>query len=96
MTPWTFVTNHAVVFILIARHPLITVQEMALKTGFPERATRKIIADLYGNGYIAKKKEGGWMRYNVNPHIDHRHKNQKNKAVVELIKVIGGGKEERK
>ncbi len=96
MLPWTFVTNHAVVFILIAQHPMITVQEMALKMGISERSIRRIIEELYGDGYIAKKRDGGWMRYIVNPHMSLRHKNKTCKAVAELFKVIGGGKEERK
>lgn len=91
MLPWTFVTNHARVLIFIARHPMITVQEMALKIGISERAIRRIIADLYGSGYIAKGKEGRWMRNKVNHHNRFRHNNQKEKAVAEFFKALSGG-----
>ncbi len=91
MLPWTFVTNHAVVLIFIARHPMITVQEVALKISISERAIRRIIGDLYGSGYIARRKEGRWVRYKVNHHTRFRHKNQKGKAVAEFFNALNGG-----
>ncbi len=90
MLPWTFLTNHAVALILIARHPMITVHELALEISISERAIYRIIADLYRGGYIAKEKQGGRVRYQIKSHTRLRHKNQKEKAVIGLLKVLGG------
>ncbi len=88
MLPWTFVTNHAVALSLIARDPMITGHELALEVGISERAVRRIIAELYEGGYIAKGKEGRRVRYQVKRHALLRHKTLRDKAVGELLKAL--------
>ncbi len=88
MLPWTFVTNHAVVLSLIARNPVITGHELALEVGISERAVRRIIAELYEGGYIAKGKEGRRVRYQIKRHAYLRHKTLRDRAVGELLKVL--------
>jgi DNA-binding transcriptional ArsR family regulator len=96
MLPWTFVTNHAVVLSFMAQHPMITGHELALEVGISERAIRKIIADLYQGGYIAKGKEGRRVRYQVKHHVHLRHKTQKDKVVADLLKVLSGQRQKEK
>ena len=57
MPEWTLITKHAVVLSIMADNPRITALEIAGQIGVTERATRKIIAELYENGYIDKKRE---------------------------------------
>jgi DNA-binding transcriptional ArsR family regulator len=89
MALWTFLTNHSLVLSFLARHPMITARELSLQIGITERAIRKIIADLEKEGYIIKKKEGRRVRYTINPRIPLRHKTQRDKAVGELLHVLG-------
>jgi DNA-binding transcriptional ArsR family regulator len=89
MALWTFLTNHSLVLSFLARHPMITARELSLQIGITERAIRKIIADLEKEGYILKKKEGRRVRYTINPKIPLRHKTQRDKAVGELLHVLG-------
>ena len=96
MLPWTFVTNHAVVLSFIAQHPMITGHELALEVGISERAIRRIIAELYEGGYIAKGKEGRRVRYQVKHHARLRHKTQRDKAIGELLKVLSAGRQKEK
>jgi len=96
MPSWTFVTNHAVVLSLLARHPLITGHELALKVGISERAIRRIIAELYEGGYIAKRKEGRRVRYQVKRDAYLRHKTQREKVVGDLLKGLSAERKKGK
>ena len=89
MAEWTFITNHAVVLNCVARNPRITAREMANQIGITERAVRKIIKDLETEKFLAKKREGRRMRYRIRPKLKLRHPTQRDKAVGELLKVLG-------
>ena len=89
MAGWTFLTNHAIVLIFLAKQPSITARALSLEIDITERAVRKIIADLDEQGYIRKNKEGRRVRYNINPEMPLRHKTQRDKAVGHLLRVLG-------
>jgi predicted ArsR family transcriptional regulator len=99
MRKWTFVTNHAVVLSYLAKHPSITARQLALEIGITERAVRTIIADLEGEGYIVKAKEGRGVRYSVKSAKPLRHCTQMDQEVGKLLKLLGwagAGKARRK
>jgi DNA-binding transcriptional regulator PaaX len=95
MKEWTFVTNHAVVLVYLAKHPQITALELSMSIGITERAVRKIIADLEREGYIAKTKEGRRVKYSINQKLPLRHRTQQDKSVEKLLGALGW-KEKRK
>jgi predicted transcriptional regulator len=96
MSPWTFVTNHAVVLSFIARHPMITGHEMALEVGISERAIRRIIGELEDGGYVTKKKIGRRVQYQVKHHGPLRHKTQEGKGVDDLLKLLNTQRKKQK
>jgi len=96
MSPWTFVTNHAVVLGFIACHPMITAHEMALEIDISERATRRIIAELQDAGYITKKKIGRRIQYQVKHHVHLRHETQEDKPVGDLLKILSAQRKKQK
>ena len=89
MAEWTFLTNHALVLLYLAKHYRITALELATSIGITERAVRKIISDLEGEGYIAKTKEGRRVRYSINPKLPFRHHTQRDKAIEKLLGALG-------
>lgn len=89
MPGWKFVTNHAVVLCLIAQQPRITAREISSTIGITEKATRNIISDLEVDGYVTKKREGRRLRYRVDSDLPLRREIQEDKAVGELLKVLG-------
>jgi DNA-binding transcriptional ArsR family regulator len=89
MPEWTFITKHAVLLSLIARHPRITARELATLLGITERAVRKIIADLYTAGYIGKKREGRGVRYSINPDLPLRQDTHREFAVGDMLMSLG-------
>jgi len=86
---WTFLTNHALVLIFLAKHPQITARELSMLIGITERAVRKIIADLETEGYIEKAKEGRRIRYSINSKLPFRHHAQRDKAIGRLLCALG-------
>jgi DNA-binding transcriptional ArsR family regulator len=89
MPQWTFLTNHALVLSFLASRSVITAIEISSEIGITERAVRKIIADFDKGGYILKEKEGRRVRYKVNSHMPLRHKTQRDKAVGDLLQILG-------
>ncbi|MBU1180983.1 MAG: helix-turn-helix domain-containing protein [Proteobacteria bacterium] len=85
---WTFVTNHALVLLFVARHPRITAREISLKLEITERAVRKVIADLKEAGYIKITREGRTVEYVVNHVMSMRHPTQREVAVGDFLKKL--------
>jgi len=86
---WKFITNHALVLCLIAQHPRITAREISSTIGITEKTIRRIITDLEADGYITKKREGRRTRYRVDPDLPLRGETQQDKAVGDLLEVLG-------
>jgi DNA-binding transcriptional regulator PaaX len=89
MAGWTFLTNHAIVFIFVAIHPLITGRTLSSLVGITERAVRNIISDLESAGYVEKSKEGRQVKYKINPDLPFRHETQRDKAIGTLLESLG-------
>jgi len=73
----------------IAHHPRITARDLANAVGITERATRKIIADLLGTGYIDIKREGRRNHYRINADLDLRHPIHGETAIGDLLEALG-------
>jgi DNA-binding transcriptional ArsR family regulator len=89
MTGCKFVTNYALVLCQIAQRPRITMREISLAIGITEKATHRIIADLEAEGYITKIREGRGLRYRINPDLCLRDEMLQDKAVGDLLEVLG-------
>jgi DNA-binding transcriptional ArsR family regulator len=89
MPGWKFITNHALVLCQIAKQPRITVREISLAIGITEKATYRIITDLESDGYVTKIREGRRLRYRVNPDLRLRGEILQEKAVGDLLEILG-------
>jgi predicted DNA-binding transcriptional regulator YafY len=89
MSECTFLTKHALVLSLIAKHPSITAQELAKATDTTERQIRRVIADLFGSGYIAKKRVGRGTKYRIDPELPLRHTTHREIAVGDFLEALG-------
>jgi DNA-binding MarR family transcriptional regulator len=96
MPGWKFLTNHALVLCLIAQKPRITAREIATTINITEKATRNIINDLEADGYVTKKKEGRRLRYTVYTDLPLRHEMQQDKAIGDLLEILGWKKRKRR
>lgn len=86
--PWTFLTNHSHVLILLAQDPSLVLREVALRVGITERAVQRIIADLEEAGFIEREKIGRQNHYRL--HVDRplRHPVESHCSVSELIDLV--------
>lgn len=89
MSEWTFITKHAVVLSLIAKHPRVTALELGAAMNITERAVRKFIADLYAAGYIKKKREGRGIRYRINPDLPLRRETHRKVVIGDFLEPLG-------
>jgi DNA-binding IclR family transcriptional regulator len=89
MAGWTFLTNHAIVLFYLAKHPLITGQELSRLIGITERSVRNIISDLESERYVKKSKEGRQVKYKINPNLPFRHQTQRDKTIRILLEALG-------
>lgn len=89
MSTWTFVTNHGAVLAFIARHHQITTREMAQNLGITERSVLRIIADLEGEGYLQRTRNGRVNRYQVDFELPlQRADIGRGTAVGDLLKLL--------
>jgi predicted ArsR family transcriptional regulator len=85
---WTFLTNHAHVLLLLARHPDLRLREVAERVGITERSAQKIIAELAAAGYLTKTKTGRRNAYRVNPDLHFRHPAEADHRIGELLDLF--------
>lgn len=95
MPGWKFLTNHALVLCIVAQQPRITAREIATTIGITEKATRNIINDLEADGYVTKKREGRRTRYKIDPDLPMRAETQQDKAIGDLLGILGWKRRKR-
>ncbi|MBN9387442.1 MAG: winged helix-turn-helix transcriptional regulator [Chloroflexi bacterium] len=87
-TNWTFLTNHAQVFLCIAENTHLTAREIAVQVGITERAVQRIVGDLEKEGYIQHVREGRTNRYTIDLDKPLRHPAQRGQPVRDLLSHI--------
>jgi predicted ArsR family transcriptional regulator len=87
---WTFLTNHAQVFLCIAQNTHLTAREIAVKVGITERAVQRILGDLEKEGYVQHVREGRTNRYTIDMDKPLRHPAQHGQAVRDLLSQLMG------
>lgn len=90
---WTFFTNHAHVFLCIARDPNVRMREVAALVGITERAVQRIVAELEDAGYIERIRNGRRNRYEVRTNLPLRHPIERHERVSSLIALVLGERE---
>ena len=88
MSHWTFLTNHAHVFLCLARDPGVRLRDVAEKVGITERAAQRILADLEAEGYVTSEKVGRRNHYSVNGNLPLRHPLEVDQSVGKLLRLI--------
>ena len=89
VTPgWTFLTNHAHVFLCLAADPEVRLRDVAARVGITERAAQRIVADLDAEGYISTKRIGRRNRYAVHPELPLRHPVEGHHPAAILLQIL--------
>ena len=96
MPEWIFLTKHALVLSLIANNSRITARELATAIDTTERQIRRIIADLYADGYINKRKVGRGVKYHINPDLSLRHDTHREIVIGNFLEALGWKRRRRR
>lgn len=86
---WTFLTNHAHVFLCLARDPGARMRDVANLVGITERAAQRIVAELEEGGYVTAERVGRRNRYSLHPEAPLRHPIEEQRAVGRLLALLG-------
>ncbi|MEZ5399924.1 MAG: winged helix-turn-helix transcriptional regulator [Bryobacteraceae bacterium] len=92
MSGWTFLTNHAHVFLCLALDPEIRLRDVADRVGITERAAQRIVADLDAEGYISTERVGRRNRYVVHGEQPLRHQMEGHRSAGALVDLLAGAK----
>ena len=87
---WTFLSNHAHVFICIAQEPEIRLRDVALRVGITERAVQGIVADLEEAGFLSHSKNGRRNCYELHVDRPFRHPVVAHREVRLLLSLMHG------
>ena len=86
--PWTFLTSHARVLILISQNPDIRARDVAAIANITERSTQRIIADLREAGYLTHERIGRRNHYKVTATATLRHPNEQDVEIGDLLETF--------
>jgi PAS domain S-box-containing protein len=71
--PWTFLTAHAHVLIVVDRRPDARVRDIAAEVGLTERAVQTILGELVAAGYVERRRVGKRNVYEIDRSMTLRH-----------------------
>ncbi len=86
---WTFLTNHGLVLLCVAREADCRLADIARRVGISIRAVQKILAELEGAGYIARSRVGRRNVYRVDESRSIRARGETRRSVGDLLKLVG-------
>ncbi len=86
---WTFITNHGLVLVYIAKYPHSTTRAVASAVNLTERTVLKIIAELETEKYIERQRVGRNNVYHINSRTELRHETTHDVLVEDFLKVLG-------
>ena len=95
MSSWTFLTNHAHVFLCLAADPQTRLRDVAERVGITERAAQRIVSDLNADGYISTERVGRRNRYVLHAELPLRHPVEGHRSAGALVKLIASEKKQR-
>ncbi len=83
--PWTLLTNHGRILLLLASHPDARLRDLADLAGITERAAGSIVGDLEDAGYVTRNRVGRRNTYVVHRDQPFRHRAEAGHDVGELL-----------
>lgn len=86
--PWTFLTNHAHVLIVLHSEPDTVLREVASRVGITERAVQRIVQDLEDEGYISRERIGRRNHYQITSSKQLRHPIESHCTINQVLQLV--------
>lgn len=83
--PWTLLTSHGRVLLIIAQEPDLRLRDIADRAEITERSAQGIVSDLEEAGYIERERVGRRNSYRLHPEMPFRHPAEAGHTVGELL-----------
>ena len=88
---WSLLSNHGLVFVVIARDPNARVRDIAERVGITERAAHRIVADLCAEGFVSRTRVGRRTVYEIHPDRKFRHPALRSEVIGPLMDIARAG-----
>jgi hypothetical protein len=88
---WSMLSNHGLVFVVIARDPHARVRDIAERVGITERAAHRIVADLCTEGFLSRSRVGRRTVYTVHADKHFRHPALRAQMIGPLLQIARDG-----
>ena len=85
---WTFLTNHALVLLCIAKDNHARIRDLAVSTNVTERAVQRIIAELEEEGYLRHMRAGRRNIYEIVADMPLRPSTVQDVKVQKLLEPV--------
>lgn len=88
MGDWSFLSNHGLALLCIARDPDMRIRDIGDSIGIKERAAHRIVSELVEAGYVKRERQGNRNRYKVRPDVPMRHPLVQEHWIGEILAVL--------
>lgn len=88
MSDFSFLTNHALALVCVARDPSVRLRDIAECVGITERAAHRIVCELESEGYLTRRREGRRNVYELHSRLPLRHPLARHVSVDELLGLL--------
>jgi DNA-binding MarR family transcriptional regulator len=78
------------VLLSIADDPGIRLRDIGARVGITERAAHRIVGELEGSGYVARRRNGRRNHYTVKSHVLLPDSLASKQRVGDLLEILGG------
>jgi len=85
--PWSLLSNHGLVMVVIARDQNARVRDIAERVGITERAAHRIVADLCAEGFVTRTRVGRRTVYELHPERHFRHPALRAEVIGPLLQI---------
>lgn len=86
--PWTFLSNHAHVLIVLHSEPDLVLREVALRVGITERAVQRIVQDLAEEGFLTRERVGRRNHYRIKSGKHLRHPVESHCTIDQILRLV--------
>lgn len=90
--PWTFLSNHAHVLLVLHSDPDLVLREVALRVGITERAVQRIVQELEEEGFLQRERVGRCNHYQINRAKHLRHPVESHCTIEQLLKLVSSSR----
>lgn len=88
MGDWSFLSNHGLAMLCIARDPSMRMRDIGDAIGIKERAAHRIVNDLVEAGYVTRERQGNRNHYQVRAEVPMRHPLVQAHSIGEILAVL--------